>query len=144
MAQSAIMVKHKKMVEDEHLRVFASFSHLNSGVLNKIVTKWYPPTDVYNTDDTLIVISEIAGVSSENIKISSEGELLKIEGERPEISSNCRATYHNMEINYGPFERNIHMPKSFVGGEIIANYTEGFLRIEVKKPITSKVIIDVE
>ena len=144
MAQPVILVKNKKMVEDEHLRVFASFSHLNSGALNKIVTKWCPPTNVYNTDDKLVIISEIAGVSAESISITTENEILKIEGERPEVTCQCRATYHNMEINYGQFERNIHMPKSFVGGKVTASYDAGFLHVEVTKPVSTEIIIEVE
>ena len=139
-----IKVKNSKKVEDEHLRVFASFSHLNSGILDKMISRWHPPTDVFHTEDKLVVLCEVAGISRENIKIIQDSNILKIEGERVEIPSEKRATFLNMEINYGPFERNIHLPREFVGGEIIAKYSNGFLKIEVSRVPTSTVNVEIE
>ncbi|MFP4459532.1 MAG: Hsp20/alpha crystallin family protein [Candidatus Zixiibacteriota bacterium] len=133
MAKKMILFREKKKVHDEHLRVFASFSHLNTGALHKMISKWHPPTDVYHTDDKLVIISEISGIDRDEISIVSEGSLLRIQGERSEITCSERATYLNMEINFGAFERNINLPKPFIGGRIIANYNNGFLKIEVEK-----------
>ncbi len=126
-------MKERKDAETELLRMFSSFAHLHSGALNKLVTMWHPPTDVYQTDDRLVVLSEIAGLTVDDIHISLEGNLLKIFGERSEKQKDKRATFQNMEINYGPFERNIQIPPAFTGGDINVLYSNGFLRIEISK-----------
>ncbi len=139
-----VQLKDSKKVEDEHLRIFASFSHLNSGVLDKMISRWHPPTDVFHTDDKLIILSEIAGISRDKIKITQDGNLLRIEGERDEMVIEERSTFLNMEINYGPFERNIHLPREFVGGKISARYVNGFLKIEVTRTQSSTIKVEVE
>ncbi len=55
-----------------------------------------------------------------------------------------RSTFLNMEINYGPFERNIHLPREFVGGKISARYVNGFLKIEVTRTQSSTIKVEVE
>ncbi len=137
-------LKDSKKVEDEHLRIFASFSHLNSGMMDRMISRWHPPTDVFHTDEKMIIISEIAGICEKRIRITSEGNLLRIEGERDEITSEERATFLNMEINYGPFERNIHLPREFIGGKVSARYSNGFLRIEVIRVPSSTIRVEVE
>ena len=43
---------------------------------------WYPPTDVYETDDCVIVKVEIAGMAEEDFSIALEGNKLTISGIR--------------------------------------------------------------
>lgn len=137
-----IVLKERKTVHDEHLRVFASFSHLNSGALHKLISKWHPPTDVYYTDDKLVIVSELSGICKDDIEIISEGSLLRISGQRPEMQCDERATYINMEINFGSFERNINLPPLFIGGKITASYEAGFLKIEVEKAKNINVVVE--
>src|SRR3989442_2164891 len=92
---------------------------------------WVPNTDVYSTDNGLVVKVELAGMRSDNLEITVEGNRLRISGNRPD---GCRAQKCNflvMEINYGPFESVLELPPGYDLGQAKAAYLNGFLRIDV-------------
>ena len=92
---------------------------------------WVPNTDVYATDNGLVVKVELAGMRSENLEITVEGNRLRISGDRPD---GCRAPKCNflvMEINYGPFESALEVPACYDLSQAKAAYLNGFLRIDV-------------
>jgi len=92
---------------------------------------WVPNTDVYTTDAGLVVKVELAGMRSEHLEITVEGNRLRISGNRPD---GCRASKCNflvMEINYGPFESVLEVPPGYDLSLAKAAYLNGFLRIDV-------------
>src|SRR6266853_3205389 len=100
---------------------------------------WVPNTDVYATDNGLVVKVELAGMRSEHLEITVEGNRLRISGNRPD---GCRASKCNflvMEINYGPFESVLEVPPGYDLSLAKAAYLNGFLRIDVPQAVrTSK------
>ena len=66
---------------------------------------WNPPTDVYETSDSIVVKMEIAGVRQDKLEISLEENFLIIRGCRHEEHPLPKENYHLMEIRYGRFER---------------------------------------
>ncbi|MDB6121525.1 MAG: heat-shock protein Hsp20 [Pedosphaera sp.] len=96
---------------------------------------WVPNTDVYVTDNGLVIKVELAGMRSENLQITVEENKLRISGERPD---GCRAPKFNflaMEINYGPFENVLDLPPGYDLSQAKASYLNGFLRIDVPQLI---------
>ncbi len=94
---------------------------------------WVPNTDVYSTDSGLVIKVELAGMRSENLEITVEGNRLRISGSRPD---NCRAqkcSFLVMEINYGPFESVLELPAGYDLSQAKAAYLNGFLRIDVPR-----------
>jgi len=92
---------------------------------------WVPNTDVYATDNGLVVKVELAGMRSDNLEITVESNRLRISGTRPD---GCRAPKCNflvMEINYGAFERVLELPPGYDLSQAKAAYLNGFLRIDV-------------
>ncbi|SRR5581483_3647887 len=92
---------------------------------------WTPNTDVYTTDEGLVIKMELAGMRSENLQITIEGNKLHIAGERPD---GCRAAKFNflaMEIFYGTFENVLEIPANYDLSLAKATYQNGFLRIDV-------------
>ena len=92
---------------------------------------WMPNTDVYTTDEGLVVKMELAGMRSENLQITIDGSKLRISGERPD---GCRAAKFNflaMEIFYGAFENVLELPAGYDLSLAKATYQNGFLRIDV-------------
>ena len=94
--------------------------------------EWVPNTDVYVTDEGLVIKVELAGMRSENLQITvEEGNTLRIAGQRPD---GCRAAKFNflaMEINYGPFEKVLELPPGYDLSQARASYLNGFLRVDV-------------
>lgn len=94
---------------------------------------WSPLSDVYETADELIVKMELAGVKRDNIGITLDGGRLTIRGLRQEAAPPETVAYHQMEINYGYFERVFHLRPGVAQEDISAHFEDGFLTIAVAK-----------
>src|SRR6266403_1094360 len=92
---------------------------------------WVPNTDVYATDSGLVVKVELAGMRSENLEITVEGSRLRISGNRPDGCRAPKCHFLIMEINYGPFESVLELPRGYDLSQAKAAYLNGFLRIDV-------------
>ena len=93
--------------------------------------RWAPNTDLYVTDNGLVIKVELAGMKSDSLEILVEGQKLRINGERED---GCRAVNCNflvMEISYGPFEAVLDLPPGYDLMAAKAVYVNGFLRVEV-------------
>jgi HSP20 family protein len=96
---------------------------------------WTPNTDVYETPEDLIVKMEMAGVERNDLEITLNDRLLMVRGHRKDTCRprQHRCTFRQMEIDYGYFERRIVIPRSVDGSRIRAQFSNGFLRIELPK-----------
>jgi HSP20 family protein len=93
---------------------------------------WSPPTDVYETDASIVVKIEIAGLSPEDFSISLAHRVLAIRGVRQDPAS--KLVYQRMEINYGQFQTEVYLPWPVnERAEIEATYEQGFLTILLPK-----------
>lgn len=92
---------------------------------------WVPNTDLYATDNGLVVKVELAGMRSEHLEITVEGNRLRISGNRPDGCRSAKASFIMMEINYGPFESVLELPDGYDLSQAKAAYLNGFLRIDV-------------
>ena len=101
---------------------------------------WRPPTDVYETDDCVVVKVEIAGMEDEDFQLSLDGKRLIISGIRRDPAS--KLGYQQMEILYGHFETDVHLARAIEEEKIEATYQNGFLvvRLPKVKPRTVPVI----
>lgn len=96
--------------------------------------KWKPRTDVWETDDELVVHMDIAGMSAEAFQVEFNDGILTVAGERRPRQQGKRH-YHAMEIQVGPFERRFRLPVVVDPATIRATYEHGFLEIRlVKQP----------
>jgi len=92
---------------------------------------WVPNTDVYATDNGLVVKVELAGMRNDNLEITVEGNRLRISGNRPDGCRAPKCSFLVMEINYGPFESLLELPPGYDLSQAKATYLNGFLRIDV-------------
>ena len=92
---------------------------------------WVPNTDVYATDSGLVIKVELAGMRSENLEITVEGNQLRISGNRPDGCRAPKCSFVQMAINYGPFETAMELPSGYDLSQARAAYLNGFLRIDV-------------
>src|SRR3984957_20175043 len=100
---------------------------------------WVPNTDVYATDDGLVIKVELAGMRSENLQITVEGNKLRISGQRPDGCRAAKFSFLAMEINYGPFENVLEIPPDYDLSQARASYLNGFLRIDVPLAVRTPV-----
>ena len=92
---------------------------------------WVPNTDVYATDNGLVVKVELAGMRSEHLEITVEGNRMRITGNRPDGCRAAKCSFLVMEISYGPFESVLELPAGYDLNQAKAAYLNGFLRIDV-------------
>jgi HSP20 family protein len=92
---------------------------------------WTPNTDVYATDTGLVVKVELAGMKSDSLEITVEGNRLRIAGVRPDCCRAPKCSFLVMEISYGPFECELELPSGYDLSQARAAYVNGFLRIDV-------------
>lgn len=93
--------------------------------------QWRPPTDVYETDEAVIVKMEVAGMKPDDFKISFDDRTLTVEGSR--LDCDDKMTFHCLEIPYGAFRVQVFLPGAFSQNEIDARYENGFLYIILPK-----------
>jgi HSP20 family protein len=103
---------------------------------------WRPPTDVYETEEAIIVRVEIAGMKDADFIISLEGRHLSIRGIRADVSE--RRAYYQMEIPFGEFDTEIELPSAVIVDEVQASYREGFLKVVLPKARPRCVRVEVE
>ncbi len=95
-------------------------------------TYWVPNTDVYVSENGLVVKVELAGMRREDLELVIEGNKVRIAGYRPDgCRSGNKCKFLVMEINYGAFETVIELPKGYDLTQARAAYQNGFLRIDV-------------
>jgi HSP20 family protein len=92
---------------------------------------WVPNTDVYATDNGLVIKVELAGMRSEHLEITVENNRLRISGNRPDGCRASKCSFLAMEIDYGPFESVLELPPGYDLSQAKAAYLNGFLRIDV-------------
>lgn len=98
--------------------------------------KWKPRTDVYETDEELIVHMDIAGMQAEEFRVELDEGILKVSGERTirqQGGGSGKRHYHAMEVQIGPFERRFRLPVVVDPASIRATYEHGFLEIRLAK-----------
>ena len=66
-----------------------------------------PPTDLYETDDALVVRMEIAGMTADAISLSLDESTgrLTISGSRSQAPDGSRRRFYSAEVAFGPFAR---------------------------------------
>ena len=94
---------------------------------------WRPPTEVYETGNTLEVVAELAGMEREQIEVLIEGDIISLRGVRPDPAICDQRSYHEARISYGQFAADIRVPFSIDGENASATYENGFLRISIPR-----------
>lgn len=107
------------------------FSTRNHGAGDAASGRWTPNTDIYATETGLVIKAELAGMKSESLEITVEGQRLRINGVRPDCCRAPRCSFLVMEISYGPFETVLDLPPGYDLSRARAIYVNGFLRVDV-------------
>ena len=96
-------------------------------------TGFRPQCDCYRTDDppALHVVVELPGVDPSSVQVAAVDGALRVAGtrERPQPAG---ARYHQVEIDYGSFERRIELAEEVDPEAVTTTYDAGMLRIELR------------
>lgn len=104
-------------------------------------TVWRPPTDVYETDEGVVIVMEIAGLTEHDYDIVLNGRTLLVTGERRDPAP--KRAYQQMEIRHGKFRAQVHLPWALESTGQRAVYENGFLKITLPKAQARRVPVKV-
>jgi len=93
----------------------------------------YPPLNMYENAEALILKAELPGVRVEDLDISIEGDTLTLLGKRTTQQQEETISYHRREIESGNFSRAIALPTKVDLDKITANLRDGILTIILTK-----------
>jgi HSP20 family protein len=93
--------------------------------------------DIAEEDDQYLVKVELPGVSKDDVKITMEGNLLTISGEK-KGQKETKKNYHALERSYGSFSRSFTLPTTVQGDKVAAEYKDGVLTINLPKAEEAK------
>ena len=90
-----------------------------------------PEVDVYRTEDpsSLTVVVELPGVDPKKVQVVASPKALLIAGERTR-PKDC-GHYQQMEMDYGPFQRQITLSEDIDPEEAVATYERGILTVRL-------------
>lgn len=96
---------------------------------------WIPPVDVSETDDEILIRTELPGIASRDLEITITGTILTISGKKEEKEEMEQEDFYRCERRFGAFRRVIELPESADSERISADSDNGIVTIHVaKKP----------
>jgi HSP20 family protein len=136
----------RKHLRDEIDELFADLWQVSR--LSGLRRGFRPQLDCFRTEDppSFTIVVDIAGVDPDQVNVTAAERMLRISGERRREACDGRV-FQQMEIEYGPFERVVHLPEDVDLSQAEARYERGLLAIvvpiAVKAPATQRVPIEI-
>jgi HSP20 family protein len=100
---------------------------------------WHPPTDVYETTQSVVILIEIAGMDPDKIQVEFGDKILRVSGRRAD--RHTRAACHCLEVQYGEFSTEVYLPGQYDTDAIDAEYKDGFLTITLPKVMAQTLLL---
>ena len=108
--------------------------------------EWLPSADISETDKEYLVRAELPAVKKEDVKVTVDGGMITIEGERKQRKEEKNEKFHRVESVTGNFTRSFTLPDNVDEKNIRCESQDGVLtvhipktEIEKRKPIEIKV-----
>jgi HSP20 family protein len=125
----------RRHLRDEIDELFADLWQVSR--LSGLRRGFRPLLDCFRTEDpaAFTIVVDIAGVDPDRVNVTAAERTLRISGERRREDCDGRV-FQQREIEYGPFERVVHLPEDVDLSQAEARYERGLLAIVV--PIAAK------
>lgn len=89
--------------------------------------------DVYQTDNDIVIVSTIAGVTAKDLDVSITNDMVTISGERKNSTKIKQENYFYQECYWGPFSRSVILPIDVDAEKSTAELKDGVLTITLPK-----------
>ena len=90
-----------------------------------------PPVDIYDTEDAIVVLADMPGVSSENLEVNVERGTLTLRGRRNSPADT--GVVHLEEYRTGDYVRAFTLGDDIDSASIAAELKHGVLRLTLPK-----------
>ncbi|WP_458414638.1 Hsp20/alpha crystallin family protein [Schinkia sp. CFF1] len=101
----------------------------------------FPPTDIYVTDEEVLVIANLAGYMKEEIELSVSGTKLLIKGSNNRVLPGEPV---QQERFHGTFERIIQLPEPTYPDQIRAKFNNGLLLVTYKRQFKNEQYVPID
>jgi HSP20 family protein len=99
---------------------------------------WSPAVDVVETAEEYLVKAELPDLRKEDVKVTVEGGMLRISGERKQEKEEKSKRFHRVERSYGSFVRTFGLPDNVDDKKLQADFKDGLLTVHLRKTAPSK------
>ena len=107
------------------------FDERGARVATAVEHPFSPATDVYATDDAIVITVELPGVGASDFAIETEGRDLRVRGARHFRGEG--AAYHRLERSYGEFVCDIALPAGVDPARRRVRLASGVLTVEIPR-----------
>lgn len=125
-------------MQKEINRMFENFFRGGMEETDLLSPAWRPAVDLEETGDEYKAKVELPGVDKNDIKITMEGNVLTIRGEKQQEKKEKDVNYHRVERFYGSFQRSFELPGGVKNDKIEAEFKDGILTVRMPKAEESK------
>jgi len=94
---------------------------------------WAPTVDLAETNEEVLIRAEIPGIEPDDLEVTISGGQLVLAGEKKDVSETGDLDLYHRESRFGQFRRDIPLSQAVDPDQIDADYTNGVLRIRLKK-----------
>jgi HSP20 family molecular chaperone IbpA len=89
--------------------------------------------DVYQTDNDIVIVSTIAGVTAKDLDVSITNDMVTVSGERKNPVKVRQENYFYQECYWGPFSRSVILPIDVDAEKSLAELKDGVLTVTLPK-----------
>lgn len=98
-----------------------------------VQSAWNPNTDIFETEDHIYILIEAAGLNEDSLHLHAVDNRLVLSGERKQVFDEPVIRYHQLEIQFMPFQKTIILPGLLDVDSVQAQYRDGLLTILIPK-----------
>lgn len=99
---------------------------------------WAPRVDIAETAEEYQIKAELPEVKPEEVKVTVENGVLRIEGERKQEKEEKGKRFHRIERSYGSFCRTFTLPDDVDENDVRAKLEGGMLNVRLTKAQKAK------
>jgi HSP20 family protein len=97
----------------------------------------FPPINIFNDKDGVVVRAEVPGIKPEDLSVNIERQTLVVSGERKRENGSA-GSFHRRERRFGKFARSIYLPNDIDTDKATAQCRDGMLTVRIPKRAEAK------
>ena len=139
--------RRPRTLQDKMHRLMEEMLRMSRPIFSPTGSGWTPEADMYETETSIVLIVNLAGVAKDDIEVSYYDGYISVSGKRIfKFPSGAPIRHHQLEIGSGAFERVFRIPCSVNHEAIEATLQDGLLTIQMGKTrsVNRDVIIEID
>ena len=130
------IANNRQNIENIFEEFFNDFNRPTSSLLSETVrATLLPRLNISETDNKYFIEAELPGVKQSDLELKLDNNILVIKGKTEESKESKERNYFTRERYYGSFQRSLTLPNNINENDIIANFKDGILNIEITKKL---------